>query len=153
MTFFRSFFKKCFSCVRFFMKKKADAHQLYKNISVAVTTFYLDQYSVPEKNHFVWAYNIRIRNKTGQRIKLLQRSWQITDAQGVHWNVNGQGVVGEQPLIEDGQSYEYTSGAALSASSGIMIGKYEMQDERGQRFSVDIPAFSLDRPDDIPLFH
>ena len=117
-----------------------------RSIRVTVEPIYLDDQSAPEDNHYVWAYHVRIENEGQQTVQLLNRYWQITDAMGQVQEVRGAGVVGEQPVLEPGGSFEYTSGTPLPTPSGIMLGSYEMEDTRGGRFSVTIPAFSLDSP-------
>ena len=115
-------------------------------IRVTVEPIYLDDQSAPEDNHYVWAYHVRIENEGQQTVQLVNRYWHITDALGQVQEVRGAGVVGEQPVLEPGSSFEYTSGTPLPTPSGIMMGSYEMEDTRGGRFSVAIPAFSLDSP-------
>ena len=117
-----------------------------RSIRVTVEPIYLDDQSAPEDNHYVWAYHVRIENEGQQTVQLLNRYWQITDALGQVQEVRGSGVVGEQPVLEPGGSFEYTSGTPLPTPSGIMLGSYEMEDTLGGRFSVTIPAFSLDSP-------
>ena len=80
-------------------------------------------------------------------MQLLNRHWQITDGLGRIQEVRGPGVVGEQPVLRPGEAFEYTSGCPLNTSTGIMVGTYEMETLDGERFDVDIPAFSLDSPD------
>ena len=89
---------------------------------------------------------IGIENHGGAPVTLKTRYWKITDAKGRVQEVRGAGVVGEQPTLNPGDRFEYTSGAPLSTSSGFMVGAYQMQDEAGEMFEVDIPAFSLDSP-------
>jgi ApaG protein len=96
----------------------------------------------------VWAYRVTIENHSTRSVKLLSRYWHITDGKGRVEEVRGAGVVGEQPELGPGDSYQYTSGCPLSTPSGIMVGTYTMRDEKGEVFEVDIPAFSLDIPDD-----
>jgi len=79
-------------------------------------------------------------------VQLRTRYWQITDAAGRVQEVRGEGVVGEQPVIQPGQSFSYTSGAPLATTSGFMSGSYQMETDKGQPFEVEIPAFSLDQP-------
>lgn len=117
-----------------------------RSIRVTVEPIYLDDQSAPEDNHYVWAYHVRIENEGQQTVQLVNRYWQITDALGQVQEVRGAGVVGEQPVLEPGGSFEYTSGTPLPTPSGIMLGSYEMEDTKGGRFSVTIPAFSLDSP-------
>lgn len=117
-------------------------------IKVTVTPHYLEEQSDPGDHHYVWAYTIQMENMGEQTVQLLNRYWHITDANGGVQEVRGSGVVGEQPVLQPGDSYQYTSGAALRTSSGIMVGNYEMEAE-GERFTIDIPAFSLDSPDQV----
>jgi ApaG protein len=115
-------------------------------ITVTVKPFYLDDQSSPAENHYVWAYHVRIENHGSETVQLLRRHWRITDALGRVQEVRGPGVVGEQPVLAPGESYEYTSGTPLSTPSGIMVGSYEMETPQGESFAVAIPAFSLDSP-------
>lgn len=117
-----------------------------RGIHVQVEPFYLEDQSTPEKGHFVWAYRVKIENRGSEKVQLVNRYWKITDAQGRVKEVRGPGVVGEQPVLEPGDSFEYTSGTPLSTPSGIMVGSYEMITDRGDSFPVGIPAFSLDSP-------
>jgi ApaG protein len=116
------------------------------DIEVTVEPFFLADRSDPEDNHYLWAYRITIANQSDRAVKLIARHWQITDARGKIELVDGEGVVGEQPEIEPGDSFQYTSGCPLTTPSGIMVGRYDMRAEDGSEFSVDIPAFSLDTP-------
>ncbi len=115
-------------------------------IKVIVEPFYLEEQSEPEDNHFVWAYHVRIENNGQKTVQLMTRHWRITDSLGNIQEVQGDGVVGEQPVLTPGESFEYTSGTPLGTPSGIMVGTYQMETESGDRFDVDIPAFSLDSP-------
>ena len=115
-------------------------------IRVTVKPIYLEEQSSPTENHFVWAYQVRIENTGGETVQLLNRHWHITDSMGRQQEVRGAGVVGEQPTLAPGESFEYTSGTPLSTPSGIMVGSYEMERPDGRRFNVAIPAFSLDSP-------
>ena len=117
-----------------------------RSITVTVEPFYLDDQSVPEENHFVWAYHVRIQNHGEQTVQLLTRFWRITDSMGNVQEVRGDGVVGEQPILNPGDSFEYTSGTPLPTPSGIMVGAYQMLAQSGERFEIDVPAFSLDSP-------
>ena len=117
-----------------------------RSITVTVRPFYLEQHSSPTDGHFVWAYHVRIENGGGQTVQLRRRHWEITDGLGRRQEVRGPGVVGEQPVLAPGQSYEYTSGTPLPTPSGIMVGTYDMELPDGQCFAVAIPAFSLDSP-------
>ncbi|OFX14509.1 MAG: Co2+/Mg2+ efflux protein ApaG [Alphaproteobacteria bacterium RIFOXYD12_FULL_60_8] len=120
--------------------------QTTRGVTITVDPMYLDDQSDPEENRFVWAYRVRIENQSPDRIQLLTRHWRITDALGKTEVVDGAGVVGEQPVLEPGQRFEYTSGAPLATPSGIMVGRYEMKCENGEMFDALIPAFSLDSP-------
>ncbi|MFB0923427.1 MAG: Co2+/Mg2+ efflux protein ApaG [Alphaproteobacteria bacterium] len=123
--------------------------QKTKNISVTVTPIYLEDQSEPEEDHYVWAYQVRIENDGVETVQLRSRHWRITDANGLVQEVRGAGVVGEQPVLEPGETFEYTSGTPLNAPSGIMVGSYEMQTDDGDMIEVDIPAFSLDSPHQV----
>lgn len=120
-----------------------------RNISVTVTPIFLEDQSEPDENHFVWAYQVRIENHGPDTVQLRSRYWHITDANGLVQEVRGSGVVGEQPVLEPGQSFEYTSGTPLATPSGIMVGSYQMQTDEGDLIEVDIPAFSLDSPHQV----
>lgn len=117
-----------------------------RNIAVNVEPFYLADQSEPSENRYVWAYRITIDNQSDGRVKLLSRYWHITDGTGHVEEVRGPGVVGEQPELNPGDSYQYTSGCPLPTPSGIMVGHYTMSDAKGEQFEVGIPAFSLDLP-------
>jgi ApaG protein len=116
-------------------------------IRVSVQPSYLDEQSNPTENYFVWAYKVRIENRGTETVQLLNRYWHITDSYGRVQEVRGPGVIGKQPVLGPGEAFEYTSGSPLSTPSGIMVGTYEMAGSGGERFEVDIPAFSLDIPD------
>lgn len=118
-----------------------------RNIQITVEPYYLSEESTPEEDQFFWAYTVSIENLGEETVQLRSRHWHIIDANGHSQEVNGAGVVGEEPVIEPGSSFQYTSGCPLSTSSGIMTGNYRMEDERGESFAVKIPAFSLDLPD------
>ncbi len=117
-----------------------------RKIQITVEPYYLEDQSAPTDDHFVWAYHVRIENLGGETVQLLNRHWEITDALGRLQEVRGPGVVGEQPTLEPGETFEYTSGCPLSTPSGIMVGSYEMQTPAGEKFDVQVPAFSLDSP-------
>ena len=130
--------------------KSAAAASLYRavtrDIEVNVEPFYLADRSDPDEGRYVWAYRVTIANQSGEFVKLLSRYWHITDGAGRVEEVRGPGVVGEQPELKPGDSYQYTSGCPLSTPSGIMVGTYTMRNGRGEEFEIDIPAFSLDMP-------
>lgn len=117
-----------------------------RGIQVTVRPDYLEDQSSPTESHFVWAYHVRIDNQGAETVQLKSRHWKITDAYGRLQEVQGAGVIGEQPVLQPGESFEYTSGTPLSTPSGIMVGTYQMQGADGQVFDVCIPAFSLDSP-------
>lgn len=117
-----------------------------RDIRITVEPYYLDDQSSPSDDHYVWAYHVKIENIGHETVQLLNRHWRITDAMGRMQEVRGAGVVGEQPVLDPGESFEYTSGTPLATPSGIMVGTYEMQTDGGERFDVEIPAFSLDSP-------
>lgn len=116
------------------------------DINVTVKPIFLEDQSSPPDNHYVWAYRVRIENRGAATVQLRNRHWVITDALGRIQEVRGAGVVGEQPVLRPGESFEYTSGTPLPTPSGIMEGTYQMERENGERFNVTIPAFSLDSP-------
>lgn len=121
--------------------------QTTRGIRVSVHPFYLEDQSEPEANHFVWAYRVKIENRGEVAVQLLRRTWRITDAHGRVQHVHGAGVVGEQPLLEPGEAFEYTSGTPLETPSGFMTGAYHMMvAASGEPFDVAIPTFSLDSP-------
>jgi ApaG protein len=119
-----------------------------RNITVSVRSFYLEEQSSPEDDRFVWAYRVSIENRGQETVQLMNRHWRITDKLGRLQEVKGPGVVGEQPVLKPGESFEYTSGCPLSTPSGIMAGSYEMSAGGDERFDIEIPAFSLDSPYD-----
>jgi ApaG protein len=117
-----------------------------RGITVTVKPFYLDDQSSPGDSHYVWAYRVRIENHGEETVQLMRRRWRITDAIGRVQEVQGAGVVGEQPVLNPGDAYEYTSGTPLPTPSGIMVGTYQMESAEGEKFDIAIPAFSLDSP-------
>jgi len=118
-----------------------------QQIQVTVEPSFLEAESAPDDGRYFWAYTIEISNLGDAVVQLRSRHWRITDANGHTEEVRGPGVVGEQPVLKPGESFTYTSGCPLTTSSGIMVGTYQMQNEHGDLFSIDIPAFSLDLPD------
>ncbi|WP_119717395.1 Co2+/Mg2+ efflux protein ApaG [Cognatilysobacter tabacisoli] len=115
-------------------------------VDVEVATRYLDDQSEPEQDRFVFAYTIRIRNRGDVPARLMTRHWRITDANGQVQEVDGDGVVGEQPRLEPGEDFEYTSGAVLETALGTMQGRYGMVADDGTHFDAPIPAFTLSVP-------
>ncbi len=115
-------------------------------IRVDVEPIYLEEQSEPANGQFVWAYRVQIGNEGAETVQLLSRYWHITDGLGRIQEVRGAGVVGEQPILNPREAYEYTSGTPLPTPSGIMRGTYEMKTPAGDKFDIEIPAFSLDSP-------
>jgi ApaG protein len=115
-------------------------------IEVTVATRFLDDQSIPEDDRYVFAYTIRIKNLGSVPAQLLARHWVITDANGKVQEVRGDGVVGEQPLLQPGEQFEYTSGAVLETPLGTMSGSYRMVADDGHRFDAPIAAFTLSIP-------
>ena len=118
-----------------------------RGIRVSVQPVFLEDQSEPDRGRYVWAYRVQIENAGRETVQLLRRTWRITDAHGRVLNVHGDGVVGEQPTLEPGEAFEYTSGTPLETSSGFMEGEYHMVVPlSGEAFDIAIPAFSLDSP-------
>ena len=115
-------------------------------ISISVETSYIESQSAPANNIFAFSYTISIQNSGKTAAKLLNRHWVITDANGKIQEVRGEGVVGEQPHLQPGEAFRYTSGTLLATPVGSMQGEYEMVDDSGQRFVAPIPPFSLAKP-------
>ena len=113
---------------------------------IEITTRFLDEQSRPGEDRYVFAYTINIRNTGDVPARLLDRHWIITDANGRVEEVRGDGVVGEQPLLQPGEHFEYTSGAVLETSVGTMQGSYGMLADDGTRFEAPIPTFTLAVP-------
>ena len=117
-----------------------------RNITVRVQPQFLAEQSDPATDKFVWLYTINIENGGTEAVQLLNRHWIITNAVGHVEEVQGPGVIGEQPVLQPGDSFQYTSGCPLRTPSGMMVGTYEMVGPDDERFDIDIPAFSLDSP-------
>ncbi|NKB38149.1 MAG: Co2+/Mg2+ efflux protein ApaG [Gammaproteobacteria bacterium] len=115
-------------------------------IAVEVETDYVQEQSIPEKNRYVFAYTITITNTGSMPAKLLRRHWIITDANNKVQEVHGDGVIGEQPHLKPGQSFQYTSGAMLETPVGCMEGTYNMIADDELEFDATIPVFSLATP-------
>lgn len=115
-------------------------------IDVSVSASYVNEQSSTQYNHHVFQYTVTIYNKGHTAAKLIGRHWIITDAEGNVHEVQGVGVVGEQPYLKPGEKYEYTSGTVLSTPIGLMQGSYAMVADDGQRFTVPIAPFSLAKP-------
>ena len=115
-------------------------------IEVATRTTYLAEQSEPERGRYVFAYTIRITNRGSVAAQLISRHWIITDADNHVQEVRGLGVVGEQPLLQPGESFEYSSGSMIATPVGTMRGSYQMQAADGTQFEAPIPEFTLSMP-------
>lgn len=116
------------------------------DFKVGVETEFLAEQSDPNRNRYVFAYQITITNRGKQSAQLMSRKWIITDGDGKTQEVSGDGVVGQQPVIEPGQRHQYTSGTVLETKVGSMHGYYQMVATDGHEFSAVIPAFTLSYP-------
>lgn len=115
-----------------------------EGVQVSVETFYQPDYSNPVQSEFMFAYRITLENHNSFPIKLHRRNWQIFDSNGSHREVEGEGVVGVQPIIQPGESYQYVSGCNLRTEMGKMKGTYQMENlNNKQMFQVDIPSFEM----------
>ena len=117
-----------------------------RSIEVSVSPRFLKDRSSPDDGQYFWAYTIDIVNRGSETVQLKTRHWRITDGLGRTQEVRGAGVVGEQPVLKPGQSFEYTSGVPLTTPSGFMAGTYGMVTTAGDPFDIEVPAFSLDSP-------
>ena len=115
-------------------------------VKVNVETAYLPEQSDPAGDRYAFSYTITIRNTGSVGAKLISRHWIITDADGKTQEVRGMGVVGEQPYLQPGQSYRYTSGTLLTTPVGSMYGTYQMVGDDGESFDAEIPVFTLSLP-------
>lgn len=115
-------------------------------VVVRVSVNYLPEQSQPQGGRWFWAYHIRIENHGEVAVQLLTRRWEIRDARNVLHIVEGEGVVGEQPVLKVGNTYDYVSGCPLQTSTGSMVGTFQMIGEDGGRFDVAIPKFDLRAP-------
>jgi ApaG protein len=129
------------------MAQPAAFTEVTSDIRVTVRALYLADRSEPERGRYVWAYRVTITNEGRRTVQLLKRTWLITDAQGRTQRVHGEGVVGEQPVLDPGENFEYTSSTPLATPSGFMRGTYHMvASDTGEAFDIAIPCFSLDSP-------
>ena len=117
-----------------------------EGVRVTVESAYLPEHSAPEDDRYAFAYFITISNEGATRVQLKRRHWIITDGNGKVEEVEGPGVVGEQPVLDPGDSHRYTSGAVLATPVGTMEGSYEMHEVGGRIFQAEIPRFSLQMP-------
>lgn len=120
--------------------------QTTRGVTVRVSVSYLPEQSEPARGRWFWAYHIRIENEGRMAVQLLTRHWIITDGRGARQEVQGEGVVGEQPVIAPGSAYDYVSGCPLTTSTGQMRGSYRMIGEDGSMFDIAIPRFPLVAP-------
>lgn len=124
----------------------ASSEAVTKGIRVRVTTQYDPSRSMPQLNRWFFLYTVRISNEGSETAQLLTRHWIITDATGHVEEVKGPGVVGEQPVLSPGQSFEYTSGCPLPTPFGSMRGTYQMVTTGGEQFDADVAEFTLSEP-------
>jgi len=124
-----------------------------RGIRVAVQPSFLDDQSDPTEGQFLWAYTVTIENHGVETVQLISRYWHITDGQGHVQEVRGPGVVGAQPVLAPGQSFQYTSGCPLPTASGYMTGRYQMRSASGEAFEAEIPPFILESPHERRQLH
>jgi ApaG protein len=124
-----------------------------RGIRVSVTPRFLEEESAPDEGRYFFAYTIDITNLTSERVQLRSRYWRIVDGNGKVQEVRGAGVVGKQPVIGAGETFNYTSGCPLTTPNGTMEGRYTMVGTGGETFEVKIPTFSLDYPHMKRLVH
>jgi ApaG protein len=117
-----------------------------RSIRVVVKPAYLDDQSDPDDRRFVWSYTVTIENLGTEPVQLMSRYWNITDGAGQVKEMRGPGVVGAQPVIAPGETFQYTSGCPLPTASGLMMGRYQMKAASGEAFEAEIPAFLLESP-------
>lgn len=120
--------------------------QTTRDITVRVSVAFLADQSEPERGRWFWAYHIRIENAQEHPVQLLARRWHITDGRGSVHTVEGEGVVGEQPVIQPGTAYDYVSGCPLATPTGVMVGSFQMLGSDGGLFDVQVPRFGLTAP-------
>jgi ApaG protein len=132
------------------IRTRSKAAHIYERtthgIRVSVNPVYLEDQSDPPESRYVWSYAVTIENQGRETVQLLSRYWHITDANGRVQEVRGPGVVGEQPVLEPGQMFEYASGCPLQTPSGAMVGSYQFRSASGQSFEAEIPMFLLESP-------
>ncbi len=119
-----------------------------EGVVIRVKPSFLEEESSPSENRYFWAYHVEIENRGKHTLQLMTRHWHITDREGRVQEVNGSGVVGQNPVLKPGGRFEYTSGCPLNAPSGMMQGAYSMEDETGAMLEARIPLFALDSPYD-----
>lgn len=126
----------------------AQYEQRTEDVVVRVAPEFLAEQSNPSDSRFIWAYTVEIVNQGKQDLTVTERFWQIADSRGQVQEVRGAGVVGETPIVKSGETFRYTSGAPLTAPSGMMRGSYTVCDEQGTSFDIAVPTFLLDSPHD-----
>jgi ApaG protein len=124
-----------------------------RKVQITVKPEYSSDRSEPGEGEYFWAYTIEILNLGEEAVQLVSRHWKITDANGRTEEVKGAGVVGKQPVLRQGERFEYTSGVPLKTPSGLMSGTYQMVTEDGDDFDAEVPAFSLDSPSAKRVMH
>ena len=117
-----------------------------RDIVVRVAVSFLPEQSSPERGRWFWSYHVRIENGGRREVQLLARRWIITDGRGARHRVEGEGVVGAQPIITPGEPYDYVSGCPLDTPNGAMEGAYRLVDADGVAFEATIPRFQLAAP-------
>jgi ApaG protein len=122
-------------------------HATTDGVTVRVAPHFLEDQSAPDQSRWFWSYHIRIENHRDDPVQLLSRHWKITDSRGMVNHVDGDGVVGEQPLLQPGGSHDYVSGCPLSTPIGMMEGHYRFTRADGSTFLVEIPRFELVAPE------
>lgn len=115
-------------------------------IRIEVLPAYVEDQSDPAQSYYFFSYRVRIQNTSGRRVQLLSRHWIITDAYGKTEEVEGPGVVGQQPTLNPGETFEYSSFCPLATPTGSMAGSYTMVDAKGEQLEVEIPKFILTEP-------
>ncbi|GGX71996.1 protein ApaG [Litorimonas cladophorae] len=126
----------------------AQYEQRTENVVVRVAPEFLAEQSNPSDSRFIWAYTVEIVNQSEHDLTVMERFWQIADSRGQVQEVRGAGVVGETPVVRSGETFRYTSGAPLTAPSGMMRGSYTVQNTEGASFDIVVPTFLLDSPHD-----
>lgn len=132
---------------------RASYEKSTRGIRVAVKPAFLDDQSDPNDGRYLWSYTVTIENRGPETVQLVSRYWHITDGSGRVQEVRAPGVVGAQPVLAPGQSFQYTSGCPLPTASGYMVGKYQMRAASGEEFEAEIPAFLLESPHEQRQIH
>ena len=127
--------------------------QRTEDVIVRVEPEFLAEQSNPSDSRFIWAYTVEIDNQSDRDLTVTDRFWQIADSRGQVQEVRAAGVVGETPMVKSGEVFRYTSGAPLTAPSGMMRGSYTMQAECGESFDIIVPTFLLDSPHEAHCFN